>query len=121
MSTPPNPSRFFGLALGKYDNFRSVSSGVIAAGDTNPDVSKISLLYAQTGGTLTLDNFDNGAEGQILVLVNCGTQIRYATSGYLKVSTDASATWTIDTFINHYTTNSSVWYQVSKSINLADV
>ena len=117
MASPNNPTRFYSLALGKFDNFRSVSSGVIGLGDTTPSVKGLSLLYAQSGGTLTLSNFDDGSEGQLLVLVNAGSQLRYLTSGYLKVSTDALTFNGVATFINHYAGNSSIWYQISNNIN----
>jgi len=110
----PNPTRFWGLALGPYANFKVTSSNLIATGDTTPSVEGISLLYNVTGGELTkLANFDNGAEGQMLILVNVGTQLTWATAGFLKTSTNALATNSVATFINH----NSIWYQVANQIN----
>ena len=114
-----NPSRFWGLALGPYDNYQVKSSNLISitagAADTTPSVAGISILYSNTGGSYRITQFDDGAEGQLLILVNEGSQMRLETSGVLKVATDALAAMTNITLLKH----GSSWFELSQSINLA--
>ena len=106
----PNPSRFFGLALGRYDNFNARTDGLIAAADTTPDVSLYSLLYNSSANTIT--TFDNPSEGQIVSVINLvaeplafsGDQILVADSGKLYQNANI-------TFICHNT----AWYEISRS------
>ena len=62
----PNPSRFYSLALGKLDNFKARTDGLIAQADTTPDVLMYSLLYANNSANVSITDFDNGSEGQIV-------------------------------------------------------
>lgn len=109
-----NPSRFFQLAIGKFDNFTHKTDGLIALGDTTPDVSLYSLLYADTTGALDITYFDNPSEGQIVWLLNAGSgevsftgaQIYGSTSSPIEIHDSIS-------FIHH---NSS-WYELYRSSN----
>ena len=108
----PNPSRFFGLALGRYDNFNARTDGLIGLGDTTPSVELWSLLYANTNGNLNITYFDNPSEGQIVYLMNLGAGEVQFSGNQMKVadSSDLYANSNIS-FIHH---NSS-WYELSRS------
>lgn len=107
----PNPTRFHQLALGKFDNFKATSAGIIAVGDSAPSVSLYSLLYADTNGTLTIDNFTDSAEGQIVGVVNrnsgvvnfSGTNIYNSDSSGLSQNENA-----------FFIKNAGKWFEISK-------
>ena len=109
-------SRFYSLALGKEKNFYARTDGLIVAGDTTPDVSLHSLLYADTGGNLNITYFDNGVEGQIIHLINLGAgEVQF--SGAQMLVTDSSDLYANDniTFLFH---NSS-WYELGREHSAA--
>lgn len=109
-------SRFYSLALGKFRNFQVRTDGLISAGDTTPDVSIYSLLYADTAGNLNLTYLDNGEEGQIVHLINKGAgEVQF--SGAQMLVADSSDLYQNDniTFILH---NSS-WYELARSHSAA--
>ena len=69
-------TRFYSLALGKYNNFyNTATSGVIANGDTTPSVALDSLLYVNSAGALTITDLDDGGEGQIVMIHNLGAGV----------------------------------------------
>ena len=106
-----NPSRFHGLALGKFNNFYARTDGLIAESDTAPDVSMYSLLYANNSATTVIKDFSNGAEGQIVVLINVGSDLGFAKSTNMLVS-DSSNIVKDDSiiFIKHKTS----WYELCR-------
>jgi hypothetical protein len=108
----PNPSRFYSLAIGKLNNFKARTDGLIAEADTTPDVSLYSLLYANNSSNVAITDFDNGSEGQIIYVINVGSDLSFAKSSTMLV-TDSSNLTKNDSiaFINH---NSS-WYELSRS------
>lgn len=67
-------SRFYSLALGREKNFNARTDGLIGisdgALDSTPDVSIYSLLFADTAGNASISYFDNGVEGQIVIVHN---------------------------------------------------
>jgi hypothetical protein len=107
----PNPSRFYSLALGKLNNFKARTDGLIAEADTTPDVSMYSLLYANNSSNVSITDFDNGSEGQILYIINVGSDLSFTRSSTMLVS-DSSSLVKNDSisFINH----SSAWYELSR-------
>jgi len=106
-------TRFHSLALGKYKNFNARTDGLISVGDTTPDVSIYSLLYADTAGDLNITYFDNPEEGQIVQLINLGAgEVEF--SGAQMLVTSSSKLYANDniSFIHH---NSS-WYETGRSL-----
>ena len=112
----PNPSRFHSLALGKYNNFQARTDGLIAEADVTPDVSLYSLLYANNSSNYSITGFDNGSEGQIIYVVNVGSDLSFTRSSTMLV-TDSSNLIKNDSisFINH----ASAWYELSRSHSAA--
>ena len=108
----PNPSRFYSLALGKLDNFKARTDGLIAQADTTPDVSMYSLLYANNSANVSITDFDNGSEGQIIYVINVGSDLSFTQSSTMLVS-DSSNLIKNDSisFIKH----ASAWYELSRS------
>lgn len=108
----PNPSRFYGLALGKYNNFKVRTDGLIGEADTTPDVSMYSLLYANNSSNVSITDFDEGSEGQIIYVVNLGSDLSFTRSSTMLV-TDSSNLAKNDSisFIKH----ASAWYELSRS------
>ena len=108
----PNPSRFYSLALGKLDNFKARTDGLIAQADTTPDVSMYSLLYANNSANVSITDFDNGSEGQIVCIINVGSDLSFTRSSTMLVS-DSSNLVKDDniSFIKH----ASAWYELSRS------
>jgi len=107
-----NPSRFHQLALGKFDNFTHKTAGLIGLGDTTPDVSLYSLLWADTTGSLTISYFDNGCEGQLVLLGNLGTgEVDFDGANIVEQASSPIATNEFAAFVNH---NSS-WYELFRS------
>ena len=86
----PNPSRFYSLALGKYNNFQARTDGLIAEADTTPDVSMYSLLYANNSAGVAITDFDNGAEGQIIYVVNVGSDLSFTRSSTMLVTNSSN-------------------------------
>jgi hypothetical protein len=111
-----NPSRFHGLALGKYNNFKARTDGLITEADTTPDVSLYSLLYANNSSNVSITDFDEGAEGQIIYVVNLGSDLSFTRSSTMLV-TDSSNLVKNDSisFIKH----ASAWYELSRSHSAA--
>jgi hypothetical protein len=105
-------TRFYSLALGKYNNFSATTDGLITLGDTTPDVSLVSLLYHNSGaGTLTITDFDNGGEGQLVMIQNCSNGlVAFESSCVVTNSAGLSRDETI-TFKKHL----SKWYEVSRA------
>lgn len=112
----PNPSRFYSLALGKYNNFQARTDGLIAEADAAPDVSMYSLLYANNSSTTVIKGFSNGAEGQIIYVINVGSDLSFAGSTNILI-TDSSNLTKNDSisFIKH----ASAWYELSRSHSAA--
>ncbi len=108
----PNPSRFHSLALGKFDNFKARTDGLISAGDTTPSVGLYSLLYANTAGALIISYFDDGSEGQVVKVINVGNGIVSFVGAQIKV-TDSSGLGVDGTaeFISH----NSAWYETTRA------
>ena len=108
----PNPSRFYSLALGKLNNFYARTDGLIAEADTTPDVSMYSLLYANNSSNVAITDFDNGSEGQILHIINVGSDLSFARSTSLLVQDSSNLTKNDNiAFIKH----ASAWYELSRS------
>jgi len=108
----PNPSRFYSLALGKLNNFHARTDGLIAEADTTPDVSMYSLLYANNSSNISITDFDNGSEGQILYIINVGSDLSFTRSTTMLVSDSSNLTKNDSiSFINH----NSAWYELSRS------
>jgi hypothetical protein len=109
-------SRFYSIAFGREKNFNARTDGLISAGDTTPDVSLYSLLYANTAGMLNVSYFDNAQEGQLVHLINLGAGIVNIAGAQMVVKDSANlSTSDSITMINH---NSS-WYEVSRSHNVS--
>jgi len=110
------PTRFYGLALGKEGNFKSTTDGLITAADTTPDVSTKSLFWAENPTAISISTFDNGKEGQVITVVSLdtgttltnGTIVLKGASDYVMCANDAV------TLINH---NAS-WYEIARSQNV---
>ena len=79
-------SRFYSLALGKFKNFSARTDGLIAQGDTTPDVALNSLLYANNSSNVVITDFDNGEEGQVLCLINVGSNLSFLKGTEFKYS-----------------------------------
>jgi hypothetical protein len=108
----PNPSRFYSLAIGKLNNFKARTDGLIGEADTTPDVSMYSLLYANNSSNVAITDFDNGSEGQIIYVINVGSNLSFTKSTTMLVSDSSNLTKNDSiSFINH---NSS-WYELSRS------
>lgn len=108
-------SRFYSIALGREKNFSARTDGLISVGDTTPDVSLYSLLYTDTAGALTIADFDNGQEGQLISLINLGAgAISFSTN---VKSSDSSSLSTNDTVV--FVRHNSSWYELSRSHNAA--
>ena len=105
-------SRFYSLALGKFKNFSAKTDGLIAEGDTTPDVALYSLLYANNSSAVVVTDFDNGEEGQIIHLINLGSSLSFQRGAELLV-VDSSNLNKNDsvTFVQHNTT----WYELARS------
>lgn len=107
----PNPSRFYSLALGKYNNFQARTDGLIAEADTAPDVSMYSLLYANNSSNVVIKGFSNGAEGQVIVVINVGSDLSFAQSSTMLVSDSSNLTKNDSIiFIKH----ASAWYELCR-------
>ena len=107
----PNVSRFYSLALGKYNNFKSNTAGLIAEADSSPDVSLHSLLYANNSSTIVIQDFDNGCEGQLIHLINVGSPLSFLKSAELLVKDSSNLAKNDNiTFIHHNTS----WYEASR-------
>ena len=104
-------SRFYSLALGKFRNFSAKTDGLIAEGDTTPDVALNSLLYANNSSTVVITDFDNGEEGQLIHVINLGSSLSFLKGAEL-LAADSSNLAKNDniTFIQHNT----VWYEISR-------
>lgn len=111
MSNHNNPSRFYSFALGKFRNFQARTDGLIAQADTTPDVALNSLLYANNSAGVTISYFDNGAEGQVIHVINLGSDLSF--NGAQLRLTDSSNLAVNDciSFIN----SNSAWYELSRS------
>jgi len=107
-----NPSRFHSLALGKFDNFKAATAGVIAVGDSSPSVGLYSILYADTAGNLTIDQFLNGSEGQLVLVINRNSGA-VSFSGTNIYTSDSSALAQNDCAL--FVKNTDKWYEISKS------
>jgi hypothetical protein len=105
-------TRFYSLALGKYNNFKAKTDGLIAQADTTPDVSMWSLLYANNSAAVTITDFDGGEEGKIIHLINLGSDLTLTRGTELLVA-DSSVLVKNDsiTLINHNT----AWYELTRS------
>ena len=107
-----NPTRFFTLALGKYDNFTHTTEGLIAAGDGTPSVSEYSLLWADSAGPLTISYFDDATEGQVVIVGNIGSsKVDFDGANLVEQNSAPILTGEFASFINH---NSS-WYELFRS------
>ena len=105
-------SRFYSLALGKSMNFNARTDGLISPGDTTPDVTLYSLLWANTNSPMTITYFDNGVEGQLVAVGNLGSaNIAFNGSGIYWIKSAPIATNEFATFIMH----NSVWYELFRS------
>ena len=102
-------TRFYSLALGKFKNFSAKTDGLIVDGDTTPDVSLNSLLYANS--TNTISYFDNGEEGQVVHVINLASEFVTVQGAQIKTS-DSASLYKDDsvTFINH----NSAWYEIAR-------
>lgn len=106
-----NVSRFYSLALGKFRNFNARTDGLIGEGSATPDVSVNSLLYANNSSTVVITNLTNGCEGQLVKIINLGSNLSFNSSNfYLNDSSNLAKNDNI-TFINH----NNVWYEESRA------
>ena len=104
-------SRFYSLALGKFRNFQAKTDGLIAEGDTTPDVALNSLLYANNSSTYVISDFDNGEEGQIIHLINLGSGLSFLKGAEFLVSDSSNLNKNDSiTFVQHNTT----WYELAR-------
>jgi hypothetical protein len=103
------------LALGKFRNFNAKTDGLIAEADSSPDVSLNSLLYANNSSTVVIQHFDNGEEGQIVHLINLGSDLSF-NGAQLKLS-DSSNLVQNDN-ISFIYSNSS-WYEINRNHSAA--
>ena len=105
-------SRFYSLALGRFKNFSAKTDGLIAQGDTTPDVALNSLLYANNSSVVVITDFDNGEEGQLIHLINLGSNLSLQKGAELLVSNSANLAKNDNiTLVNH----NSVWYEISRT------
>ncbi len=112
----PNPSRFYSLALGKYNNFKARTDGLIAEADTTPDVSMYSLLYANNSSNVAITDFDNGSEGQIIYIINVGSDLSFSKSATILVADSSNLVKNDNiSFVKH----ASAWYELSRSHSAA--
>ena len=110
------PTRFYGLALGKEKNFNATTDGLATESDTTPSVATKSLLYTNNTTATVITNFDDGQEGQLLTLImldsnttiNPNASIAIAGTG----SFTASNTGSTISFINH----NGIWYETGKGV-----
>ena len=107
----PNPSRFYSLALGKLNNFKARTDGLIAEADSSPDVSLTSLLYSNNSSTLVIQDFDGGSEGQIIHLINVGSNVSFLRGSLLVIDSSNLQTNDSITFVKHLTS----WYELTRS------
>lgn len=106
-----NVSRFYSLALGKFRNFQSRTDGLIGEGVATPDVAQWSLLYSNNSSTVVITNLTNGCEGQLVQLINLGSNLSFDSSNfYLSDSSNLAINDNI-TFINH----NNIWYETGRS------
>lgn len=84
------PTRLYGLALGKEGNFQATTDGLITAGDTTPSVYTKSLFYSNNTTATTITDFDDGKEGQIitLIMLDGSTTVANSTTIYLAGTGD---------------------------------
>ena len=108
----PNPTRFHTFSLGKFQNFSARTDGLIGTADVTPTVGLYSLLYSNSANTI--EYFDDGAEGQLVKVVNLVDEPLNFSGDQMLVATSSNL-WQNDTitFINH---NSS-WHEESRSNN----
>lgn len=103
-------SRFYSLALGKELNFQARTDGLITQADTTPSVGIFSLLYSDSANTITY--LDDGAEGQVAVIMNiAASDILTLSGGQMKMATSAPllANESV-TLLNH----NSAWYEIAR-------
>jgi hypothetical protein len=109
-------TRFYSLALGKYNNFSATTDGLIADGDLTPDVSLNSLLYTTRATTSTISDFDNGGEGQLVMVQNRGTACVYFNSSCVAANSGCIGPGQTITFKK----NINKWYEVAKTGAVAE-
>ena len=111
-------TRFFNLALGKFDNFTHKTDGLIGLGDGTPSVALNSLLWANSNGTLDITYFDDPAEGQLVFIGNLGAGgVNFNGANMYEQTSNSLLTNEFAGFIHH---NSS-WYEIFRSDqNVAD-
>lgn len=106
-----NVSRFYSLALGKYQNFKARTDGLISEGNATPDVSQYSLLYSNNSSTVVITNLTNGCEGQLVQIINLGSSLSFNGSNFLLSDSSNLAKNDNISFINH----GNVWYETGRS------
>lgn len=104
-------TRFYSLALGKERNFQARTGGLISEADTTPDVSLNSLLYANNSSTYVISHFDSPQEGQIVKLINLGSDLSFA-GAQLKLSDSSNLAKNDNIEFIH---SNSSWYELRRS------
>ncbi len=111
-----NPTRFYGIALGKEKNFSAETDGLIST-NTAPSVSTKSLFWLENPTTATsISDFADGSEGQIITVValDTGTTLSNGTlvlNGASDFTMSANDSITLVKHINS-------WYELARSTNV---
>lgn len=113
-----NPTRFYGIALGKEKNFQMETDGLIASADSSPSVSTKSLFYTDNAAATTITDFDDGSEGQIIKVISCdsATIITTLQNGTLILKGGADYGMTVNDSITLLKSRSN-WFEVARSQN----
>ena len=106
-----NVSRFYSLALGKYKNFQAKTDGLVNEALATPDVSLNSLIYTNNSSTIVITNLTNGCEGQLVTIINVGSDLSFNGSNFQLTDSSNMAKNDNISFINH----SNVWYETGRS------
>jgi len=112
MSRPlAQPTRFYGLALGKELNFNAGTDGLITDAVTSPDVSTKSLFYTDCTASNAIADFTNGAEGQIVTLITLDSNTTI-TNGTIKNADGVDKLMGVgDTAV--YIKHGASWYEIA--------
>jgi hypothetical protein len=106
------PTRFYGLALGKEKNFSVATDGLLAEAATGTSVATKSLFYTNNTTSTILSNLYDGVEGQIVTLVMLDSNTTIVPTSTYLVSDSGSAIDTGQTYtlLQH----NDKWYEVSR-------
>lgn len=114
MSNKHNPSRFYSIALGKWDNFKAATDGLIVESDSSPSVALHSLLYSNnTTNSVSITMFDDPSEGQVVHLYNIGSSLFF--SGASMKTVNSSGLYANDniSFRHH----NGYWYEETRCLS----